>query len=70
MAVKYSASMVRAVKVLSSDLRAQAKKKGFKDNDFVFIKVGEYHSEPEYKIEKIEGSIIEFIRNKGAIVKE
>lgn len=69
MAREYTGAMVREVKVLSSDLKAIAKKKGYKDTDIVFVKKGKYASEPPYDLVKIEGSIIEFFKGNGVVVK-
>jgi putative NADH-flavin reductase len=66
---KYNTAMVRAVKVLSADLRQKAKKMKLKDNDIVLVKVGQYHSEPEYELVKINGSIIEFLKKNGIEVE-
>ena len=50
--------MVRAVKVLSKDMQNTAREAGYKPDDIVFI-----------RIEKIEGSIVEWLRKKGVIIK-
>jgi hypothetical protein len=66
-----SFAMIRAVKALDKELQAKAKKKGYKPNDIVFITRSEYRSAPEYTIEeKIEGSIVEWQRKKGLIIKK
>lgn len=62
--------MVRAVKVLDSELKAQAKKLGYKETDIVLVKRGRYGSEPPYEIvAKIDGSIVEFQKKNGVVVK-
>lgn len=67
--IEYTASMIRAVKVLNSDLQDEAKKQGLKQNDIVLVKVGEYHSESKYTLQKIDGSIIEFMKKSGISTK-
>ena len=63
-------AMIRAVKALDKDLQEEAKKKGYESNDILFITRGEYKSAPKYTIkEKIDGSIVEWQRNKGLVIK-
>ena len=51
--------MVRAVKVLSSEMQDVAKKAGYKPDDVLFI-----------TMEKIEGSIVEWQRKNGLVLKK
>jgi hypothetical protein len=57
---------IRAVKVLGKGLKDQAKKQGFKANDIVLVERSEYG---KYKLTKIEGSIVEWQRKNGLVVK-
>lgn len=70
MAKEYTDAMVRAVKVLSPDLQEKAKKMKLKSTDLVLVKVGKYHSEPDYELVKIEGSVVEFLKKNGVNVKK
>lgn len=64
-------AMVRAVKVLPEELQKEAKKKGYKMNDIVLITRSNYKSAPKYSIkEKIDGSIVEFQREHGLVIKK
>ena len=67
---EYTSSMVRAVKVLDDDLKKKAKKMNLDDDDLVLVKIGQYHSEPDYDLVKIDGSIIEFYRKNGIVIKK
>ena len=49
-------AMVRAVKVLSKDMQNTVREAGYKPDDILFI-----------RIEKIEGSIVEWLRKNGVI---
>ena len=61
-------AMIRAVKALSEDLQKQAKSKKYKSNDIVFIT---RDSKNNYIIqEKIEGSIVEWQRKNGLLLKK
>jgi hypothetical protein len=60
--------MIRAVKALDKKMQKEAKKLGYKPNDIVFVimdAVGNYAIE-----EKIEGSIVEWQRKKGLLIKK
>ena len=61
----YSKAKIRAVKVLKGEPRQEAERKGFSQEDIVMVKKSEYHSEPNYKIEKIDGSIVAFLKKNG-----
>lgn len=67
---QHATAMIRAVKVLSPELRAKAKKMKLKDTDVVLIKKGTYHSEPDYELTKVEGSIVEFYRKNGILIND
>ncbi len=59
--------MIRAVKVLNKQMQKEAEKMGYKPDDIVFIKmdaIGNYNIE-----EKIEGSIVEWQRKNGLVIK-
>ncbi len=51
--------MVRAAKVLSKEMQDVAKKAGYKSDDVLFI-----------TMEKIEGSIVEWQRKNGLVIRE
>ena len=51
--------IVRAVKVLSEEMQDVAKKAGYKPDDVLFI-----------TMEKIEGSIVEWQRKNGLVLKK
>lgn len=60
--------MIRAVKALNKEMQKEAQKLGYKPNDIVFIirdSVGNYTIQ-----EKIEGSIVEWQRSKGLLLKK
>lgn len=68
---QYTDAMVRAVKVLSPDLQAKAKKElHLKDDDIVLVKIGKYHSEPDYELVEIKGSVVEFMKKNGIVIKQ
>jgi hypothetical protein len=67
---EYSKAKVRAVKVLKGEPREQAEKLGLKPDDIVLVKKGQYQSEPPYKVEKIEGSIVAYLKKNGLIITE
>jgi hypothetical protein len=59
--------MIRAVKTLNNQMQKEAKEMGYKPDDIVFIKmdaVGNYNIQ-----EKIEGSIVEWQRKNGLVIK-
>lgn len=63
-------AMIRVVKVLDKELQEEAKKAGYKPNDIVFITRSGYKSAPKYTIkERIEGSIVEWQRKRGLVIK-
>lgn len=60
--------MIRAVKALNKEMQKEAQNLGYKPNDIVFIikdSVGNYTIQ-----EKIEGSIVEWQRSKGLLLKK
>ena len=60
--------MIRAVKALNKEMQKEAQKLGYKPNDIVFIirdSVGNYTIQ-----EKIEGSIVEWQRSRGLLLKK
>ena len=63
-------AMVRAVKVLDPELKKQAKSQGYKENDIVFVQTAKCGYKPFYKLTKINGSIVEFLKNNGVVVKK
>jgi len=61
---------IRAVKVLEGELKEMAEWQNLEPNDIVVVKKSKYNSEPNYKIEKINGSVVEYLKKQGLAVKE
>lgn len=66
---EYSKATIRAVKVLKGELKEQAEKLNLSQDAIVIVKKSEYHSEPNYKIEEIKGSIIEYLKENGLTIE-
>ncbi len=55
MVKEYSDIRIRKVKILQGRAREAAVKAGASDDDLVILKTSEYHSQPTYHVEKIQG---------------
>ena len=64
---KYLKAKIRAVRVLRGEPLELAKKQHLQPDDIVIVKKGQYSPEPSYKIEKIEGSIVGYLKKKIAL---
>ncbi len=58
---KYSDIRIRKVKILRGRAREAADNAGAADDDLVILKTSEYHSQPTYVAEKIEGDPTGFL---------
>lgn len=58
---KYSDIRIRKVKILEGKAKDAALAKGYSEDDLVILKTSEYHSQPTYAIEKIEGDPTEHL---------
>jgi hypothetical protein len=67
---EFSKATIRAVKVLEGELKEMAEQQNLEPNDIVVVKKSKYNSEPNYKIEKINGSVVEYLKKQGLAVKE
>jgi hypothetical protein len=61
MTEQYSDIRIRKAKILQGKAREAADLVGAKDDDLVILKTSNYHSQPEYKAEKIEGDPVTFL---------
>ena len=61
MSEDYSDIRIRKAKILQGKAREAAIAAGAKDDDLVILKTSNYHSQPEYVAEKIEGDPMAFL---------
>jgi len=61
MTEQYSDIRIRKAKILQGKAREAANLVGAKDDDLVILKTSNYHSQPEYQAEKIEGDPVTFL---------
>ena len=57
----YSDVSIRKVRILKGKAREAALAVGAKEDDLVMLKTSEYHSEPTYTAEKIEGDPVSYL---------
>ncbi len=67
---KFSKATIRAVKVLEGELKEMAEQQKLSPTDIIIVKKSTYNSEPKYSIEKIEGSIVEYLKTNGITVEK
>jgi hypothetical protein len=61
MTEQYSDIRIRKAKILQGKAREAADVVGAKDDDLVILKTSNYHSQPKYEAEKIEGDPVAFL---------
>ena len=57
----YSDILIRKVKILRGAARQAALDKGATEDDLVILRIGQYHSEPEYGVEIVKGDPLEYL---------
>lgn len=57
----YSDVRIRKVRILKGKAREAAEAVGAKDDDLVILRTSEYHSEPTYTAEKVEGDPVSYL---------
>jgi len=58
---KYMDIQIRKVGILRGGAREAALSIGAKDDDLVILRISEYHPNPEYTAEKIEGDPVSYL---------
>lgn len=67
---KYVKATIRAVRILEGEPKELAEQQHLKPTDIVIVKKSMYHSLPSYKVEKITGSIVEYLKKNGLKVND
>ncbi|MCI4363545.1 MAG: hypothetical protein L3K13_04490 [Thermoplasmata archaeon] len=70
MTEQYSDIRIRKARILQGKAREAADAVGAKDDDLVILKTSNYHSQPEYVAEKIQGDpMVHLLRVKNGQTK-
>lgn len=60
----YSDVRIRKVRILKGKAREEATKLGLGDDDLVILRASEYHSPPDFTVEKITGDPVSYLMRK------